>query len=125
MRRVMPVPVANPYRAVVAAVVSLFALVFAVDAPAASGESDPRLRYQLLSIAAEAGRACAWVEPRFEGRVLRKRERLAQKMIARDLTDASDLAVIRRRAREIFAAEGCQSEAISDLVATVRAAEAE
>ena len=110
-------------RTAVISVVCLGAVVSPADAATAEEEIDPRLRYQLLSIAAEASRACAWGDREFGAHLLQRRERLAERMIGRDLTDAGDLAQIRKRARRIFRAEGCGSQAISNLMATVRAVE--
>ena len=109
----------------ISGVVSLGAVLSPAHAATADGNVDPRLRYQLLSIAVEAASVCDWAEREVGSRVLERREALAAKMIARDVSDAGDLAVIRNHARRIFRAEGCQSPAIADLVATVRAAESE
>lgn len=104
-------------------VVALWVLLAAIRPAAADTSVDPRLRYQLLSIAVEASRVCEWARRDLGAYALTRREQLAAKLLTRDLTDAADLALIRKRARRIFHAQGCQSQAIADLVATVRRVE--
>ena len=108
-----------------AGVVALGALISPAHAVMAEAAVDARVRYQLLSIAVEAGRACDWPGADFTARAVKRREALADRMVARDLSDAGDLAAIRKRARRVFRAEGCYSTAISELIATVRTVEFE
>ena len=83
----------------------------------------PTVRYQLLSIAVEASWSCEWARQELGSYILARREQLAANILRQDLTDPADLAVIRKRARRIFLSEGCQSQAIADLFATVRRVE--
>ena len=108
-------------RMTLAGVVALGALMSPAHAVMTEAHVDARVRYQLLSIAVEAGRACDWPGADFTARAVKRREALADSMVARDLSDPGDLAAIRKRARRVFRTEGCRSKAISDLVATVRA----
>jgi hypothetical protein len=91
----------------------------------ANGGVDPRLRYQLLSIAVEASESCDWARRALDSSVSARRAQLGERMLERELTDAGDLAALRERARQVFKAEGCGSRAIADLVATVRQVEGE